>query len=184
LRCEIGEFCGLWYADGILGNRYNRTDLFALVPQLGLRFESPLEQLDRLHDDDALFRRVREDIARRYPGASSRGRPSTPVAVLLRMLVIKRLYSWSYEQAESFVDDSLVPRPSCRVYLEEVPDDTVLIRWANTMRPFREPHSPQPRGSQFLPTHGQFKCVAVRRRHEDTGRMGLIEFGTNPRHAT
>ena len=32
----------------MLRNRYTRTDLFALVPQLGLRFEPQLEQLDRL----------------------------------------------------------------------------------------------------------------------------------------
>jgi IS5 family transposase len=119
----------------MLRNRYNRTDLFALVPQLGLRFEPQLEQLDRLLDDDELFALVRDDLARRYPKTRSRGRPSTPVEVLLRMLVVKRLYGWSYAQAEYFVNDSLVLRQFCRVYLEKVPDDTVLIRWANTIGP-------------------------------------------------
>ena len=119
----------------MLRNRYNRTDLFALVPQLGLRFEPQLEQLDRLLDDDELFERVRQDLARRYPRTTSRGRPSTPVEVILRMLVTMRLYGWSYEQTEYFVNDSLVPRQFCRVYLEKVPDDTVLIRWANTIGP-------------------------------------------------
>ena len=65
----------------MLRNRYNRMDLFALVPQLGLRFEPRLEQLDRLLDDDELFERVREDLARRYPKTGSRGRPSTPVEI-------------------------------------------------------------------------------------------------------
>ncbi len=119
----------------MLRNRYNRTDLFALVPQLGLRFEPQLEQLDRLLDDDELFERVREDLARRYPKTGSRGRPSTPVEVILRMLVVMRLYGWSYEQTEYFVNDSLVLRQFGRVYLEKVPDDTVLIRWANTIGP-------------------------------------------------
>jgi IS5 family transposase len=119
----------------MLRNRYNRTDLFALVPQLGLRFEPQLEQLDRLLDDDELFERVRADLARRYPKARSRGRPSTPVEVILRMLVVMRLYGWSYEQVEYFVNDSLVLRQFCRVYLERVPDDTVLIRWANPIGP-------------------------------------------------
>src|SRR5215831_10232552 len=95
----------------MLRNRYNRTDLFALVPQLGLRFEPQLEQLDRLLDDDELLERVRDDLARRYPTTRSRGRPSTPVEVILRMLVVMRLYSWSYEQCEYFVNDSLgLPR--------------------------------------------------------------------------
>src|SRR4051812_47076153 len=119
----------------MLRNRYDRTDLFALVPQLGLRFEPQLEQLDRLLDDDDIVDRIRDDLARRHPKTRSRGRPSTPVEVILRMLVVKRLYGWSYAQAEYFVNDSLVLRQFCRVYLEKVPDDTVLIRWANTIGP-------------------------------------------------
>ena len=119
----------------MLRNRYNRTDLFALVPQLGLRFEPQLEQLDRLLDDDEIVERVRDDLARRHPKSRSRGRPSTPVEVILRMLVVMRLYGWSYAQAEYFVNDSLVLRQFCRVYLEKVPDDTTLIRWANTIGP-------------------------------------------------
>jgi IS5 family transposase len=119
----------------MLTHRYNRTDLFALVPQLGLRFEPLLEQLDRLLDDDEILDRVRDDLARRYPRTRTRGRPSTPVEVILRMLVVMRLYGWSYAQAEYFVNDSLVLRQFRRVYLERVPDDTTLIRWANTIGP-------------------------------------------------
>lgn len=119
----------------MLRNRYERTDLFALVPQLGLRFEPQLEQLDRLLDDDAIVDRLRDDLARRHPRTTSRGRPSTPVEVILRMLVVMRLYGWSYAQAESFVNDSLVLRQFCRAYLEKVPDDTTLIRWSNMIGP-------------------------------------------------
>jgi transposase, IS5 family len=119
----------------MLRNRYDRTDLFALVPQLGLRLEPQLEQLDRLLDDDELFDLVRGDLARRSPKTRSRGRRSTPVEVILRMLVVMRLYSWSFEKAGYFVNDSLVLRQFCRVYLEKVPDDTTLIRWANTIGP-------------------------------------------------
>src|SRR4051794_511652 len=119
----------------MLRNRYDRTDLFALVPRLGLRFEPQLERLDRLLDDDEFFERVRDDLARRHPRTRSRGRPPTPVEVILRMLVVMRLYRWSYQQAEYFVNDSLVLRQSCRVYLEKVPDDTTPIRWANVIGP-------------------------------------------------
>jgi hypothetical protein len=62
-------------------------------------------------------------------------RGGTPVEVVPRLLVVKRLYGWSYAQAEYFVNDSLVLRQFCRVYLEKVPDDTTLIRWANTIGP-------------------------------------------------
>ena len=47
------------------------------------------------------------------------------------MLVVKRLYGWSYEQTEHFVSDSIVLRQFCRLYLQSAPDDTTLIRWAN-----------------------------------------------------
>jgi IS5 family transposase len=119
----------------MLRDRYEPVDLFALVPRLDLHFEPQLAQLDRLLDDDELFARVRADLARRYPRTPLHGRPSTPVEVILRMLVVMRLYGWSYEQTEFFVNDSVVLRQFCRVYLQRVPDDTTLIRWANTIGP-------------------------------------------------
>jgi IS5 family transposase len=119
----------------MLRNRYDRTDLFALVPLLGLRFEPQSEQLDLLLDDDEILEAIRDDMARRSPRPRARGRPSTPVEVVLRMLVVMRLYGWSYAQAEYFVNVSLVLRQFCRVYLERVPDDTTLIRWAATIGP-------------------------------------------------
>jgi transposase, IS5 family len=51
------------------------------------------------------------------------------------MLVVKRLYGFSYEQTEYFVSDSIVLRQFCRLYLESAPDDTTLIRWANAIGP-------------------------------------------------
>ena len=51
------------------------------------------------------------------------------------MLVVKRLYNWSYQQTEHFVSDSIVLRQFCRLYLEGAPDDTTLIRWANLIGP-------------------------------------------------
>jgi IS5 family transposase len=57
------------------------------------------------------------------------------VEVVLRMLVVKRLYGYSYEETERVVRDSLSLRAFCRVYLQAVPDDTTLIRWANLIQP-------------------------------------------------
>ena len=51
------------------------------------------------------------------------------------MLVVFQLYGWSYAQAEDFVNDSLILRKFCRVYFENVPDDTTLLRWTNTLGP-------------------------------------------------
>jgi IS5 family transposase len=86
-------------------------------------------------DDDVLFGQVRADLAQRYPHTEQTGRPSTPVEVILRLIIVKHLYGWSYEQAEYHVNDSLVLRQFCRVYLNAVPDDTTLIKWANLIQP-------------------------------------------------
>jgi len=116
-------------------DRYDPVNVFAMVPQLTLEMEPELAELDHLLDDDAIFQRVKADLARRHPQSRTRGRPSTPVEVILRMLVIRRLYDWSYEETEQFVADSLVLRQFCRLYWEATPDDTTLIRWANLIGP-------------------------------------------------
>jgi len=106
-----------------------------LVPKLELEMEPELAGLDELLEDDVLFERVKADLSRRYPNSARLGRHSTPVEVILRMLVVKRLYGFSYEQTEHFVNDSIVLRQFCRLYLEPAPDDTTLIRWANQIGP-------------------------------------------------
>jgi IS5 family transposase len=116
----------------MLIERYKAVNLFELVP---LERDEVLDELDRLLDDDELFQAVKNDLAQRYPNTGTRGRSSTPVEVILRMLVVKHLYNWSYEQTEAFVADSITLRQFCRVYLNTVPDDTVLIKWANLIRP-------------------------------------------------
>jgi transposase, IS5 family len=112
-------------------DRYDPINLFELVPKLRLQMEPELAELDRLLDDEVLFETVKEDLSRRRPNSERLGRHSTPVEVILRMLVLKRLYGWSYEQTEHFVSDSIVLRQFCRLYLQSAPDDTTLIRWAN-----------------------------------------------------
>ena len=111
-------------------DRCEPVNLFELVAKLKLEMEPELLELDRLLDDDVLFRRLKADLVWRYPNSAKLGRHSTPVEVILRMLVVKRLYGWSYEQTEHFVCDSIVLRQFCRLYLESAPDDTTLIRWA------------------------------------------------------
>jgi transposase, IS5 family len=114
-------------------DRYDPVNLFEMVPKLKLQFEPELAHLDELLDDDELFSVVKADLIRRHPNSKRLGRHSTPVEVILRMLLVKRLYDWSYEQTERFVNDSIVLRQFCRLYLESVPDDTTLIRWANVI---------------------------------------------------
>jgi IS5 family transposase len=119
----------------MLRERYAPMNLFDLVPTLSLALDPVLTQLDILLDDDSLFQAIKADLARRRPRTLRDGRPSTPVEVILRLLVVKHLYGWSYEATERWVSDSLVLRQFCRVYAAPVPDDTTLLRWANLIQP-------------------------------------------------
>jgi transposase, IS5 family len=119
----------------MLRDRSAPVDLFALVPALQLHFEPELAELDRLLEDDQLFQHVKADLSRRRPRTTETGRPSTPVEVLLRLLVVQHLYDWSYAQTEHFVGDSLVLRQFCRLGFQPVPHHTTLMRWSNVLQP-------------------------------------------------
>jgi len=106
-------------------------EVLGYVPNL-----SPeLEKIDSYLEDEKLYRLIKKDLSQRRPKTTQTGRNSTPVDVILRMLVVKRLYGISYEETERQVSDSLRLRQFCRVYLNAVPDDTTLIRWANLVQP-------------------------------------------------
>lgn len=119
----------------MLRDRYDPLNLFEVVSALGMEVDPVLMQLDSVLDDDTLFQAVKADLACRFPRTLIDGRPSTPVEVVLRMLVVKHLYGWSYAQTEHFVSDSLVLRQFCRVYAQRAPDDTTLLRWAKLIQP-------------------------------------------------
>ncbi len=119
----------------MLVDRYRREDIFVRVPQMTARIDPVLVELDRLLDDDELYQAVRADFGQRHRRTLIFGRPSTPVEVLLRLLLLKHLYGWSYQETENRVDESLVLRWFARLYWEATPDDTTLIRWAHTLQP-------------------------------------------------
>src|SRR5216683_4111933 len=119
----------------MLIDRYLKEDIFARVPKMTQRIDPVLQQLDQLLDDDEVYRQVRADFGKRYRSTLVHGRHSTPVEVLLRMLLLKHLFGWSYQETEDRVDESLVLRWFSRLFWEPAPDDTTLIRWANTLRP-------------------------------------------------
>jgi len=119
----------------MLRDRAAAVDLFAMVPMLQLHFEPELAELDRLLEDDQIFQHVKADLSRRRPHTTETGRPSTPVEVILRLLVVQHLYAWSYAQTEHFVGDSLVLRQFCRLGLDPVPHHTTLMRWSNLLQP-------------------------------------------------
>lgn len=119
----------------MLIDRHEADNIFERIPGLTIKMSPELTAIDSVLDDDELFCMIRDDLAQRYPKTLTAGRKSTPVEVILRMLVVKHLYDLSYEETEQQVADSLVLRQFCRVYFHPVPDHTTLCKWAKLVQP-------------------------------------------------
>ncbi len=76
----------------MLVDRYEPEDVFARVPEVAAQTDPVLKELDRLLEDDELYRQVRSDLGKRYRFTLVHGRHSTPVEVILRMLICKHVY--------------------------------------------------------------------------------------------
>jgi IS5 family transposase len=87
-----------------------------------------LRRIDELLNDDALVDSVLDAMRRRFEHSGRRGRYGTPAEVALRLLVLKHLKSWSYEQLEWEVTGNLVYRHFCRIDGGKVPDAKTMVR--------------------------------------------------------
>ncbi len=110
-----------------------RSLVEVLLPDADKLWDSTLREIDALLDDDVLVDRVAEALAQRHPQSRRRGRLGTPAAVVLRMLVLKHLHDWSFDECEREVRGSLVYRAFCRIDGERVPDAKTLIRLARLL---------------------------------------------------
>jgi len=107
-----------------------RSLVEVLLPDADKLWDSPLRQIDAVLDDEVLVDRVAEALAQRHPQSRRRGRLGTPAVVVLRILVLKHLRDWSFDECEREVRGSLVYRAFCRIDGERVPDAKTLIRLA------------------------------------------------------
>ncbi len=117
----------------MLRDSYAEDKVFAEIIQLVPQMETGLATIDQYLEDDELFQLIRADFSKRWKNTMLTGRNSTPVEVVLRMLVVKRLYQYSYEETERIVSDSLTLRQFCRLYLKEAPDSKTIMRWNNLL---------------------------------------------------
>ena len=87
-----------------------------------------LRRVDEILDDEVLIDGVLERMRGRFPQSSRRGRRGTPAETALRMLVLKHLRKWSYEQLEWEVTGNIVYRYFCRIDGGKVPDAKTMAR--------------------------------------------------------
>jgi IS5 family transposase len=110
-----------------------RSLVEVLLPDADKLWDPTLRRIDTLLDDEALVDRVADALAQRHPESQRRGRLGTPADVVLRMLVLKHLHDWSFDECEREVRGSLVYRAFCRIDGERVPDAKTLIRLAQLL---------------------------------------------------
>ena len=75
-----------------------RTLVEVLLPDADKLWDPVLRQIDLVLEDEDLLDQVTAALARRHPLSARRGRLGTPAAVALRMLVLKHLYHWSFDE--------------------------------------------------------------------------------------
>lgn len=115
---------------------YAQRSVFEVLLADGDKLWDPaLREIDLILDDEPLVDLIVDRLARRHPLSRRRGRLGTPATVVLRMLVLKHLHDWSFDDCEREVRGSLVYRSFCRIGCERVPDAKTLLRLAHLIDP-------------------------------------------------
>ena len=94
-----------------------------LIPEELTMLDDDLAMIDEYLNDDRIVQPFIEHFHKKH------GRPSTPLQVYLRMMYIKRMYSFSYEILQQRVSDSIKWRRFCHIPLDsKVPDGSTLCK--------------------------------------------------------
>jgi len=97
--------------------------------------EAWMQHADAVLADEELVTTVYEALAKRHPQSRCRGRRGTPAAVVLRLLILKHIRNWSYEQLEREVRANLVYRDFTQVGGAKMPDAKTMGRWGVALGP-------------------------------------------------
>jgi IS5 family transposase len=87
-----------------------------------------MKRIDEALDDELLVDHVLDAMRGRFEQSARRGRKGTPAEVALRLLALKHMKKWSYEQLEWEVTGNLVYRHFCRIDGGKVPDAKTMVR--------------------------------------------------------
>jgi hypothetical protein len=92
-----------------------------------------LRKIDTLLEDDAVIEVVAQALERRWPQSRRRGRLGTPAEVVIRLLILKHLFDWSYDDIEREVLANLVYRMLTRIDACDVPDAKTILKIARAL---------------------------------------------------
>jgi len=94
-----------------------------------------LRRIDTALEDDAVIDVVAQALETRWPQSRHRGRLGTPADVVIRMLILKHLFDWSYDDLEHEVRANLVYRAFTRIDAGDVPDAKTILKIARALGP-------------------------------------------------
>lgn len=111
------------FADGLIAEEV--TDLW----------EPWMRHADEAIDDDQLLEIVHAALSQRCKKSKTRGRPAASAEVILRLLLLKHMRDWSYEELAREVRANLVYREFTRIGGGKVPDDKSMSRFGRQLGP-------------------------------------------------
>jgi IS5 family transposase len=94
-----------------------------------------MKEVDGLLEDAALLEDVYQAQGKRHRHSRTRGRMQTPAEVALRLLILKHVRNWSYDELEREVRANLVYRAFTRIGDQKVPDAKTLARLGQVIGP-------------------------------------------------
>lgn len=116
--------------------RQRERSLFeVLLPDGHKLWPDWLRKIDTLLEDEGVIEAVAHGLEARWPQSRRRGRPGTPAEVVLRMLILKHLFDWSYDDLEQEVRANLVYRAFTRIDAGDVPDAKTILKIARALGP-------------------------------------------------
>ena len=116
--------------------RQRERSLFeVLLPDGHKLWPDWLRKIDTLLEDDAVIEVVAQALEKRWPQRRRRGRLGTPAEVVIRMLILKHLFDWSYDDMEREVRANLVYRMFTRIDAGDVPDAKTILKIARALGP-------------------------------------------------
>ena len=98
-------------------------------------WEPWMKKADEVLADEELVEAVYAAQGRRRPKSHTRGRPQTPAEVVLRLMTLKHVRNWSYEELEREVRANVVYRQFTRIEAEKVPDAKTMGRLGQALGP-------------------------------------------------
>src|SRR6266702_4243857 len=97
--------------------------------------EDWMKHADAVLADEEIVAAVYEALAKRHPKSRCRGRRVAPADMVLRLLTLKPIRNWSYEELEREVRANLVYRDFTHVGGGKMPDAKTMGRWGLALGP-------------------------------------------------